>query len=119
MEIRLSDAELKIMNVLWRAGPQTAKTLAAELNEQVGWSKTTTYTLIKKCIDKGAVERLGTNFLCRPLISREQVRGQEAEELVNKLFDGSADQLVASLLSRKRLSRDEINGLRKIVEELE
>ena len=44
--------------------------LAEKLNEQVCWSKTTTYTVIKKCIDKGAVSRSEPGFICRALISR-------------------------------------------------
>ena len=55
MEIKLFDSELKVMDILWKEGDTSAKEIAEKLNEQVGWSKTTTYTVIKKCIDKGAV----------------------------------------------------------------
>ena len=53
MEIKLFDSELKVMDILWKEGDTSAKEIAEKLNEQVGWSKTTTYTVIKKCIDKG------------------------------------------------------------------
>ncbi|MGG3278480.1 BlaI/MecI/CopY family transcriptional regulator, partial [Paenibacillus macerans] len=58
MQIKLFDSELKIMDVLWKNGDTTAKQIAETLKEQVGWNKTTTYTLIKRCIDKGAIERI-------------------------------------------------------------
>ena len=57
MEFKLFDSELKVMDILWKEGDTSAKEIAEKLNEQVGWSKTTTYTVIKKCIDKGAVGR--------------------------------------------------------------
>ncbi|MDE7279131.1 MAG: BlaI/MecI/CopY family transcriptional regulator, partial [Oscillospiraceae bacterium] len=55
--MKLFDSELKVMQVLWEKGDSSAKDIAASLADQVGWSKTTTYTVIKKCIDKGAVSR--------------------------------------------------------------
>lgn len=119
MDIKLFDSELKVMEILWRSGDTTAKDIAQQLSGVVGWSKTTTYTVIKKCIDKGAIERVGTNFLCRALVSISQVREYETDELINKLYDGCADQLVASLLGKRHLSREEIDGLRKLIEELE
>ena len=73
METKLFDAELKVMGVLWREGEATAKHIAAVLGEEVGWNVNTTYTLIKRCINKGAVERREPGFLCRPLVARETV----------------------------------------------
>ncbi|MED4955891.1 BlaI/MecI/CopY family transcriptional regulator, partial [Paenibacillus macerans] len=111
MQIKLFDSELKIMDVLWKNGDTTAKQIAETLKEQVGWNKTTTYTLIKRCIDKGAIERIEPNFLCHPLVTIEQARELETTELINKMYDGAADQLVASILGRKNLSAEEIERL--------
>lgn len=119
MGIKLFDAELKIMEVLWKEGDTTAKRLAEILSEQVGWSKTTTYTMIKRCIDKGALERRDPHFLCCPLVTKEQAQEYETTELINKLYDGSSDLLVASLLGRKSLSPEEITRLKQLVGELE
>lgn len=119
MEIKLFDSELKVMDVLWKQGETTAKRLAELLREQVGWSKTTTYTLIKRCIDKGAIERLEPNFLCRPLVTVEQARELETNELINKMYDGSADRLVASLLGGGKLSPEAVERLRRLVNELD
>ncbi len=118
MEIKLFDSELKVMDVLWKNGDATAKKISDILKEQVGWNMNTTYTLIKRCIAKGAIERLEPNFTCHSLIKKEQVQEHETAELINKVFDGSADLLFASLLSRKNLSRDEIEKLKQIVNSL-
>ena len=58
MNIKLFDSEIKVMEVLWKEGDLTAKQLADILSEKIGWNKNTTYTVIKKCISKGAIERL-------------------------------------------------------------
>lgn len=119
MEIKLFDSELKIMDILWREGDSTAKRIAEILNKQVGWSKTTTYTVIKKCLDKGAIKRSDPNFVCSPLVTRQQARELETTELIDKMYDGAADQLVASILERKNLPPEAIGKLKRLVENLE
>ena len=119
MEPKLFDSELKVMGVLWREGEATAKHVAEVLAAEVGWNRNTTYTLLKRCIQKGAVERLEPNFRCRPLVDREAVQASETGELVDKLFDGSRDKLFASLLGKKRLSAQQIERLKEIVREWE
>ena len=119
MDIKLFDSELKVMDVLWREGDVAAKYIAAVLNEEVGWNVNTTYTLIKRCIKKGAIERTEPNFMCHALIPKEDVQEAETDELINKIYDGSADKLFAALLGRKKLSREQIDKLRKKVDELE
>lgn len=119
MEIKLFDSELKIMDVLWKEGDTTAKHISDVLKEDIGWNMNTTYTLIKRCIKKGAIERSEPNFMCHALIPKEEVQEAETNELINKIYDGSADKLFAALLGRKKLSKDQIDKLRKIVDELE
>lgn len=119
MDMKLFDSELKVMDILWKEGRTTAKRIAGLLQNQVGWSKTTTYTVIKKCIDKGAIQRHDPNFVCSPLVTREQACELETTELINKMYGGKADQLVASILGRKTLSPQEIQRLKQIVEHLE
>ena len=79
----------------------------------------TTYTVIKKCIAKGAIERGEPNFLCHALIKKEEVQTAEMEELIGKLFDGSADLLFASLLGSKKVSGEQLKKLRALVDEME
>ena len=100
MNSKLFDSELKVMDVLWKEGDSTAKHIAEVLGEEVGWNVNTTYTLIKRCIKK-------------------EVQEAETNELINKIYDGSADKLFAALLGRKKLSAEQIDKLKQIVGELE
>lgn len=119
MNIKLFDSELKIMEVLWRQGDSKAKEIAEILGKETGWNVNTTYTLIKRCIKKGAIERSEPGFICHALIPKEKVQEAETDELINKIYDGSADKLFAALLSRKKLSAEQIEQLKRIVGEPE
>lgn len=119
MNIKLFDSELKVMNVLWREGDTTAKHISDVLKDEVGWNMNTTYTLIKRCIKKGAIERSEPNFMCHALIPKEKVQEAETNELINKIYDGSADKLFAALISSKKLSAGQIEKLKQLVEKME
>ena len=119
MDIKLFDSELKVMDVLWREGDTTAKHIANVLKEETGWNVNTTYTLIKRCIKKGAIERSEPNFMCHALIPKEEVQEAETNELINKIYDGSAGKLFAALLGRKKLSAEQIDRLKQIVGDLQ
>ena len=119
MKIKLGDSELKVMDILWKDGDVIAKHIADVLTERYGWNINTAYTLIKRCIKKGAIERREPNFLCHALILREEVQAQETDELLHKVFDGSVDKLFASLLNRKNLTVEQIETLKKVVLELD
>ncbi len=117
--VKLFDSELKVMDVLWKEGTVPAKRIADVLTGELGWNKNTTYTLIKRCISKGAIERSEPNFMCHALIAKEKIQEAETNELIDKIFDGSADKLFASLLGRKKLSAEQIEKLMQIVGDLE
>ena len=119
MAVKLFDSELKVMDVLWKEGDMLAKQISDILKESTGWNMNTTYTVIKKCIAKGAIERREPNFLCHALIARDVVQAAETEELLHKLFDSSPDLLFASLLGHQRLSKSQIDNLRRMVSELD
>lgn len=119
MDTKLVDSELKVMDVLWKEGDTTAKHISDIMTERYGWNINTTYTLLKRCIKKGAVKRTEPNFMCHALIPRERVQKVEIDELLHKVFDGSVDKLFASLLSRKNLSASQIEKLKQMVDELE
>lgn len=119
MAIKLFDSELKVMDVLWKEGDMPAKQISDILKESTGWNMNTTYTVIKKCIAKGAIERREPNFMCHALIARDVVQASETEELLHKLFDSSPDLLFASLLGHQKLSKAQIDNLRRMVAELQ
>lgn len=101
MQSKLFDSELKVMGVLWREGDCTAKHISDILKQEVGWNMNTTYTLIKRCIGKGAIQRSEPNFLCHALIQKEEVQQLQTDELIDRIYDGSTDKLFAALLGRK------------------
>lgn len=119
MNLKLFDSELRILEILWEVPACSAKEIAEILKEQVGWSKTTTYTVIKKCVDKGAISRHEPGFMCRALVSRQEVQETETNQLIDRMYGGAADQLVASLLGHKRLSPQELERLRDLVGRME
>lgn len=114
--MKLFDSEWKVMEVLWQENDRTAKEISLRLADSIGWNKTTTYTVIKKCIDKGAIERREPNFVCHAAITKRQAQKEEADSLVDKVFGGSAELLFASILSDRSLSKDELARLRALVE---
>lgn len=118
MDMKLFDSELKVMEVLWREGEMSAGQLAKVLNEEIGWNRNTTYTVIKKCISKGAVERFEPNFMCKALVSQREVQSHETEELIDKMFEGSKEKFFAAFLDEKKLSKSEIERLKELVQKL-
>ena len=118
MDIKLFDSELKVMEVLWKEGDLPAGQIAKILKEEIGWNRNTTYTVIKKCVEKGAARRYEPNFMCGAVISREQVQECETEELIGKMFGGSKEKFFAAFLDEKRLSGEEIENLKRMVMKL-
>ena len=106
------------MEVLWREGGISAGQVVKILKEETGWNKNTTYTVIKKCVDKGAVKREEPGFICRPLISRQEVQDYETEELIDKMFDGSKEKFFAAFLDGKKLSNQEVDSLKRMIDDL-
>ena len=114
--MKLFDSEWKVMEVLWQDGDTTAKELTLRLADSAGWNKNTTYTVIKKCVEKGAIERREPNFLCHDCITKEAAQQEEADTLLDKVFGGSAELLFASVLSGRKLKKEELERLRALVE---
>lgn len=119
MSIKLYDSELKVMEVLWSHGDLPARQIADLLEVEVGWNVNTTYTVIKKCIAKGAIRRSEPHFRCHALVTKAEVQASETEELLGRLFDGSPDLLFASLLSSKRLTPEQLRRLAERIAEAE
>lgn len=109
--MRLAESERKVMDVLWTHGEMTAKEVAGILTEQLNWSKTTTYTMLTRCINKKYIARRDPHFYCAPVLTKEQVSCWETDELIKNYFDGSAKLLTAALISRKKLSKQQIEEL--------
>lgn len=116
MELKLFDSELKVMDTLWKAGGDlSAGQIAKILQQETGWNRNTTYTVIKKCIAKGAIERRDPKFQCHALITRKQVQDYETGELIDKMFDGSRQKFFAAFLSEGELTQEEVRQLKEMI----
>lgn len=117
MDIRLFDSEIKLMDLIWAHEPLAAKDLSLLAAEQLGWNKNTTYTVVKKLIDKGVVSRSEPGFICTALVKKTEVRLAETESLIRKFFGGSRQALFSALLADEKLSPDELAELRRLIDQ--
>lgn len=116
MRDKLFDSEAKIMEILWDRGPLTAKDVSIAAAETVGWNKNTTYTVVKKLVDKGFIRRDEPGFVCTPLVTREEMQKKEASTFLSRVFGGSRRALFSALLEDETLTEDEINDLREMID---
>ena len=107
----LTDAERKVMVLVWKNGTQTAKALAAELAITANWRKTTSYTMISRCVEKGFLRREDPNFTCSAAVTKEEVARHETDELLENHYESSASRLVATLLEQNKLTVEELKAL--------
>lgn len=116
MNIRKS--ELNVLEVLWTEGEMSASRLYRILEEKIGWKKSTTYTVISKCIEKGFVKRVEPGFVCQPLVAREDVQEAKITDMLRDYFGNSKGCFLSAFLKKSSLTDDEIQELKDIVERL-
>ncbi len=116
-DIRLHEGELNIMELLWSNKVLAAKDISKIIKEYIGWEKNTTYTVIKRLIEKGAVKREDPGFLCRAAISKRSVQAIETKVLLNKLYNGSLSNFLSEYLKNQQLTKAEVLELQRIVGE--
>lgn len=116
MKEKLFDSEAKVMEIIWAHSPISAKEISLIAAETIGWNKNTTYTVIKKLEAKGFIQRNDPGFICTPLVSQSQMQKVEARSLVKKVFGGSRKALFSALLEDEPLSEEEVNELRKMID---
>ena len=116
MQEKLFESEAKVMEIIWAKAPVSAKDISLIAAETIGWNKNTTYTVVKKLEAKGFIKRQDPGFICTPLISHNQMQKVEAVSLVKKVFGGSRKALFSALLEDEPLSDEEINELRKLID---
>ncbi len=119
--IRLSEAEWKVMNVLWEEAPQTMMQLTRRFQESTGWTKHTIMTFLKRMEDKGAVfyEAGVRAKLFYPKIERQEAVLQETEEFLERVFDGKMGLMLNTMVEQKALSGKEIAELYEILRRAE
>lgn len=119
-QIRISDAELQLLQLLWDESPLGAADLAGRVPESRDWSLTTVKTLLSRLVAKGAVdtESEGRRFLYRPAIARETVAARQAGGLVDRLFGGRVSPLVAQLAEQREIAPEDLDELEALIRSL-
>ena len=121
MDVRISDAELQVMEALWAAGqPLTATDVAERIDLDREWSLATIKTMLSRLVAKGALKHRedGRRFLYSPAIKREAYVGHESRRFVDKLFGGRLSALVARLVEEDALDEDDIAAIEALLKEL-
>ena len=113
-ELRLHEGELNIMELLWSNKELAAKDISKIIKEYIGWEKNTTYTVIKRLIDKGAVQRTDPGFICSALVTQRSVREIETKRLLNQFYNGSLQTFISEYLKNQSLSAGDIAELQKL-----
>lgn len=117
----LTEAEWTVMECLWEKSPRTGRETVAWLEQKMGWTRSTTLTLLRRLEGKGAVEgnTEGELKTFRPLVAREEVAVRETENLLERVYKGSLSMLVSSLTKKQSLPQKEIDELYAILREME
>lgn len=116
---RFGRVQLQIMQVLWDKGRATAREITEALNKTGPIAHSTVQTLLRKLEKKGAIAHTveDRTFVFRSLVQSEKVRRRATREVVERLFDGSPGGLVSYLLRNERISRDELEQIRALIDE--
>ena len=113
-ELKLFDAEMKFMDIVWENEPLRSRELVKLCAERLGWKQSTTFTVLKKLSNRGIVKNEAT--VVTSLVGRDQVQRYESEAIVNKNFGGSLPSFIAAFMSGKRLSDEEADELKKLID---
>ncbi|WHZ18558.1 MAG: Transcriptional repressor, BlaI/MecI family [Rhodanobacteraceae bacterium] len=117
----ISEAESRVMEILWRRAPQGSEELATQLHGATGWHENTVRTLLNRLVRKGAVraEREGRRYLYSPVLTREAWQTQESRSLLDRVFGGKVAPLLVHFSRNERLSAKDLAELRKLIDQLE
>ena len=116
----VTHGEWPIMELLWES-PKTLMELVSALTEQMGWSKSTITTMVRRMDDKGLItfHTEGRTKIFRPAVSRDEVTARETTSLLSRAFNGSVGLLVSAMAHRNDLTKADIDELYAILREAE
>ena len=117
----ISEAESVVMDVLWREHPLSAEDVVATLAKTTDWQEPTIKTLLNRLLKKRAIaaDRDGRRYLYRPLLKREDYVHAASASLLDRLFGGRVAPLVAHFSERRKLSRKDVEELKRLIRELD
>lgn len=111
---KVFESEYRFCLILWENEPIGSTELAKICKEKLGWSRTTTYTVIKRLSDRGVV--INENAVVRSLISKEEIQKAEIDELVQKKFEGSLPDFIATFTKHQKLTDEEIKQIKNLID---
>lgn len=111
---KLFDAELKFMNIIWEREPIGSGDLVKVCNEKLGWKKSTTYTVLRKLCNRGILKNEKT--IVTSIIKKEETQRYESNEVVEKSFGGSLPKFLTAFFGDKKISREEAEELKKLID---
>ena len=114
MSPKIFESEYRFCLILWEHEPIKSTDLAKICKEKLEWSKTTTYTVIKRLSERGVIKN--ENAIVTSIVSKEEAQQSELDELMDKKFEGSLPAFIAAFGKRQALSDAEIEEIRKIIE---
>lgn len=114
---KIFESEYRFCLILWEQEPVKSTALAKLCAERLGWSKATTYTVIKRLTERGVIKSEGA--VVSSLVSKEEAQTAQIDEMVEKTFEGSLPAFVAAFTRGRRLSADEVDQLRRMIDEYE
>ena len=114
-EIRLHEGELNVMELLWSNKVLAAKDISKIIKEYIGWEKNTTYTVIKRLIDKGAVQREDPGFLCSAKVTKREIQEIETQALLKKMYNGSLTTFIVEYLDNQPLTVAQVIELQRVI----
>ena len=114
---KIFESEYRFMQILWENEPIKSNDLVRLCEEMLGWKRSTTFTVIKRLSERGAV--INENTVVRSLVSRDEVLTLEAEELLKKRFDCSVPSFIETLVRGGIITREELLKLKELIEEYE
>jgi predicted transcriptional regulator len=119
--IAISDAESRVMEVLWRQSPQSAEEIVATLQRDTAWHEKTIKTLLNRLLGKRAVsaQKDGRRYLYEPRLRREDWQQQESRSLLDRVFGGRVAPLLAHFSQHEKLSAKDIAELRKLIDAID
>lgn len=113
---KIHESEYRFCLILWEYEPVTAVELVKLCQEQLGWKRTTTYTVIKRLGERGVLKN--ENGRISSLVSKEAAQAREIDELVEEKFQGSLPAFVAAFTRRQDLSGEELEEVQKMIDRI-
>ncbi len=117
---QISEAELEVMKVLWETGQATSSQIVDKLIQITKWKPKTIQTLITRLVSKGAIRAEDTSnkaFLYIPIIKEDDYKSYANSSFLKKVYDGSINLMLTSFIKEKKLSKEDIEGLKKLLDE--